>query len=106
MYLWSDGRKDEAFEALDNALAQLMRCNEYCAKGIDDYTAPLVRMVKYDLAYDCADNDSRPRVSCGSLIEDWPWWRVPEESTVRPEIQTDPRWNEWAAKARACDKEH
>ena len=106
VYLWSDGRKDEAFEALDNALAQLMRCNEYCAKGIDDYTAPLVRMVKYDLGYDCADNDSRPRVSCGSLIEDWPWWRVPEESTVRPEIQTDPRWNEWAAKARASDKEH
>ena len=104
VYLWSDGRKDEAFEALDNALAQLMLCNEYCAKGTG-YTAPLVRMVKCDFDYDGADDDSRPRVSCGSLVSDWPWWRVPEESAVRPEIQADPCWNEWAEKARACDKE-
>ena len=33
-----------------------------------------------------------------SLAEDWPWWSVSEYEIVKPEIQSDPRWNEWVSK--------
>ena len=100
MYLWLDGKKDEAFEALDCALAQLERFEKDCREGAEYYTAPLVRMINYD----AADDDSRPHISYATLVEDWPWWKVPEESLVRPEIQADPRFDEWAAKTRAYEK--
>ena len=100
VYLWSDGKKDEAFEALEDALAQFKRFEEYCAEGTGCYTAPLVRLVQGD----AADHDSRSRISYASLAEDWPWWRVPEKAIVKPQMQADPRWHEWAAKARACDQ--
>ena len=99
VYLWSDGKKDEAFEALEDALAQFKRLEEYCAKSIGCYSAPLLRLVQGD----AADHDANAHISYASLVEDWPWWRVPEEAIVKPQIQTDPRWQEWAAKARAYD---
>lgn len=99
VYLWLDGKKDDAFEALDCALTQFKHFEEYCAKGAVCYTAPLIRLVQYDAAND----DFHPPISYASLVEDWPWWCVPEASTVKPEMQADPRWNEWAENTQAYD---
>ena len=101
-YLWSDGKKDDAFEALDCALTQFRYFGEFCAKGARCYTAPLVRLIQPDATID----DSRPPISYASLVEDWPWWCVPEASNVKSEIQADPRWHEWVAKTRACDQKN
>ncbi len=98
LYLWLDGKKDEAFEALDNSLSQFKRFEEYCAKDTVYYTAPLIRLVQYDAIQAKANDDSYPHTSCISLAEDWPWWCVPEYSIVKPEIQADPRWNKWVSK--------
>lgn len=99
VYLWSDGKKDEAFEALEDALAQFKRFEKYCAKSTACYSALLLRLVQGD----AADHDANAHISYASLVEDWPWWRVPEEAIVKPQIQADPRWQEWAMKARAYD---
>lgn len=101
VYLWADNKKDEAFEALDCALEHFKCFEKYC-KGAGDYTAPLVRMVRYDVA----NGNPRPQISYETLVDDWPWWRVPEESLIRPEIQADPRWNEWVVKTQSHDKKH
>ncbi len=93
LYLWLDGRKDEAFEALDNSLAQFKLYNKYCVKG-ECYTAPLVRMVRHENA----DFDKPIETSNMSLAEDWPWWCVSECDIVKKEMQADSRWNEWVSK--------
>ena len=103
MYLWLDGKKDDAFEALNHALTQLEHFEEYCAKGTCSYTAPLVRLVQTDAT---GIDDFHSSVSYASLAKDWPWWCVPEHSIVKPEIQADPRWHEWVAKAQAHDKKN
>ncbi len=98
LYLWLDGKKAEAFEALDNSLEQFKRFEYYCEKDAVHYTAPLIRLVYHDVVEAKANDDSHPHTSRISLAEDWPWWCVPEYSTVKPEIQADPRWNEWVSK--------
>ena len=95
LYLWLDGKKDEAFEALNQSLAHFHLFHEYCNEAQGGYTAPLVRLVQREIRLD------EPReTSLLSLAEDWPWWCVPEYSIVKPEIQADPRWNEWVAKLK------
>ena len=93
LYLWLDGKKDEAFEALDNSLTQFKLYNEYRSKG-ECYTAPLVRLV----CHENADFDQPIEASNMSLADDWPWWCVSECDVVKAEIQADPRWNEWVSK--------
>ena len=100
VYLWSDGKNDDAFAALDCALAQFRCFEESYTKGTDCYTAPLVRTLQTDAAI----HSSHPPISYDSLIEDWPWWCVPEASIVKPEIQADPRWHEWVSKTRSYDR--
>ena len=91
VYLWLDGKHDEAFEALDDALVHFQRCQN-AARDTFSYTAPLVRLVHED-AWKMSD-------SMLSLAEDWPWWCVPEYKTVKTAIQADPRWTEWVSKLR------
>ena len=93
LYLWLDGRKDEAFEALDNSLVQFKLYNDYRTNG-ECYTAPLVHLVRHEKAY----FDQPIETSNMSLANDWPWWSVQEYSLVKDEIQSDPRWNEWVSK--------
>ena len=102
VYLWLDDKKDDAFEALEQALTQFRHFEAYCTRGTICYTAPLIRLVQQDAAID----DFHPPISYASLAEDWPWWCVPEYSIVKPEIQADPRWHEWVTKTQACDKKH
>ena len=97
VYLWLDDKKDEAFEALYDALSQLRRFDENYTKQIGAYTAPLIKLVQHDVWKPAADGEKEFKTFYLSLAEDWPWWRVSEYSTVKPEIQSDPRWNKWVS---------
>ena len=97
VYLWLDDKKDEAFEALYDALGQLRRFDENYTKQTGSYTAPLIKLVQHDVWKGAADGEKEFKPFHLSLAEDWPWWRVSEYSTVKPEIQSDPRWNEWVS---------
>ena len=100
LYLWLDGKKDETFEALESSLEQFNLFNEYCKKDEWHYTAPLIRLVPYEICQAKADDDSHPHTSSISLAEDWPWWCVSEYSVVKKEIQADPRWKKWVSKLK------
>lgn len=100
LFLWLDGKRDEAFDALDRALIHFKMFEEICGKENAVYTAPLVRLVNVDLSHEHIPDPSDPGSTAASLPEDWPWWNVPEEDAVRAEMQADPRWKEWAAKTQ------
>lgn len=100
LYLWLDGRKDEVFEALDMSLDHFNRFAAYCASENGFYTAPLIRLVPYDMVQAKVHDDLRPHTPSMSLAEDWPWWSVPEYDLVKPEIQADPRWSKWVSQLK------
>ena len=99
LYLWLDGKKDEAFDALDSALEQFKCFEKYCSANTEQYSAPLIRLVQYDVCKVKATDDSCPSTSSISLAEDWPWWGgIPEYDMVKAEMQADSRWKEWVSK--------
>ncbi len=100
LYLWLNGKHDEAFEALDKSLQHFKAFEELCAKSDAAYTAPLLKLVKIEMDKWRFDK-THPHTEASSLAEDWPWWSVPEYSLVKNEIQSDPRWNQWMEKLRA-----
>ncbi len=100
LYLWLDGERDEAFDALDKSLLHFKAFEELCAKSEAAYTAPLLKLVKIDTEKWRFD-PTHPHTEAISLAEDWPWWSVQEYSLVVDEIQSDPRWNEWVEKCKA-----
>lgn len=100
LYLWLDGKHDEAFEALDRSLTCFRAYEEVCKTPTAFYTAPLIQLVRVDLTNETLPDPADPSTTAASLPEDWPWWSVPEEARVKQEIQANPRWAEWAAKAK------
>ncbi len=101
LYLWLDGKRDEAFDALDKSLAHFKMFEQICKREDAVYTSPLLRLVKVEKIQPKANDDSHPHTDAASLAEDWPWWSVQDDSLVRDEIRSDPRWNEWVNKTRA-----
>lgn len=99
LYLWLDGKHDEAFEALDKSLLHFKTFEALCDKSEATYTAPLVRLVKIDIERFRFDK-THPHTEAISLAEDWPWWSVQEYPLVKDEIQSDPRWAEWVEKTK------
>jgi len=99
LYLWLDGKHDEAFEALDHSLVHFKMFEQCCDSEDTVYTSPLIRLVKIDKPTAKADSDY-PHPDAKSLSDDWPWWSVQEDSLVRSEIQFDPRWKEWVRKTQ------
>lgn len=97
LYLWLDGKHDEAFDDLDRALELYRKFEEVCRSKKAYYTAPLVQLVKVDLTNYQIPDPSDPSTTTASLPEDWPWWTVPEAEQVKAEMQADPRWDEWVA---------
>ena len=100
LYLWLDGKHDEAFEALDRSLMHFKAFESLCAKDEAAYTAPLLKLVRFDMGKWRFDK-THPHTEAISLAEDWPWWSVQEYSLVKDEIQADPRWNEWVERCKA-----
>ena len=98
LYLWLEGKHDEAFEALDQSLAHFRQFEALCAKETPSYTAPLLRQVKVDFSRSPIPNPSEPDTTAVSLYKDWPWWHVEGETQVRAEMQADPRWAMWVKK--------
>ena len=98
LYLWLDGKHDEAFDDLDRALELYKKFEEVCRSKKAYYTAPLVQLVKVDLTNYQIPDPSDPSTTAASLPEDWPWWTVPEVEQVKAEMQADPRWDEWVVK--------
>ena len=93
LYLWLDGRKDEAFGALENARVHGRALIRICEEGVARFRAPLVRLAEEKPG--C--NADIARQDYLSMAEDWPWWNVPEAEQVKAEMQADPRWDAWAA---------
>lgn len=93
LYLWLDGRKDEAFAALENARENGRKLIRICEEGVARYSAPLVRLAEETPG--C--NADIARQDYLSMAEDWPWWNVPEAEQVKAEMQADPRWDVWAS---------
>lgn len=94
-YLWLDGRRDEAFDALYEASAQFDRGRSFAQNRGTTYTSPLLRLVPYETAARQADEENLPQTEKRSLADDWPWWAVPGNGTVRAEMEADPRWQAW-----------
>lgn len=96
LYLWLDNRKDEAFDALENARKNGLRFIQVCEDGVAHYHTPLVRLAKEipGCSVDIAKQDYL------TMAEDWPWWTVPEVEQVKAEIQKDPRWDAWVASSQ------
>ena len=95
LYLWLDGKHDEAFDDLDRVLELYKKFEEVCRLKKAYYTAPLVQLVKVDLTNYQIPDPSDPSTTSASLPEDWPWWTVPEVEQVKAEMQADPRWDAW-----------
>lgn len=100
LYLWLDGRKEEAFEALDRSLSHFRQFERLCSMENPRYTAPLLRLINVDFSRSTIPDPSNPDTTAASLYRDWPWWRAPEAERVKAEMQADPRWKEWV---RKCD---
>lgn len=97
VYLWLDAQRDEAFQALDCALAHAKAFERVCGSKGACYTSPLLRLVEMDTAMGAEDG----RFLTESMAENWPWWDVPEQDAVQREMQADPRWNAWVAQTLA-----
>ena len=100
LYLWLDGKHDEAFDDLDRALELYEKFEEVCRLKKAYYTAPLVQLVKVDLTNYQIPDPSDPSTTSASLPEDWPWWTVPEVEQVKAEMQADPRWDAWVSRTQ------
>ncbi len=96
LYLWLDGQKDAAFDALDRARENGLKLIQVCEDGIAHYTAPLVRLAEEKAWCDA----EAARQDYRTMAEDWPWWTVPEAEQVKAEMQADPRWAAWVASTK------
>lgn len=95
VYLWADGKQDEAFDALEEALKNARRYDGL-QKEEAFYTAPLIRLT----AVQKKDGPGESACMAAQLAEEWPAWCVPEEETVRAEMVRDGRWQAWVRKIK------
>ena len=93
---WQYGRRDEAFAALDEALADAEAYDRFAADPGYRYSAPLLSRSE-------PKTDRFPE--SGSLAENlpdcWPMWCNPDPSEVRREMTADPRFADWEQRCRA-----
>ncbi len=95
LYLWLDGKKEEAFAALDDALTHGKTFQSLCQQEEIRYNAPLLRLVRQ-----APPSQNQQYSLPESLAEDWPWWSVQEYSLVADEIKADSRWATWVQKTK------
>lgn len=89
-YLWLAEEKDEAFAALEKALAFAQELDGLHSSREEFFSSPLLHHVRIHAEKVPADS----RLSA-ELPQLWPWWDVPERDRVRAEMEEDLRWTEW-----------
>lgn len=92
---WERGYHDTAFESLDEALVHAKALERVLAEPKHRFTAPLVSFVETDLG------EGREIKIAEQLPDDWPFWSIPDCSSVAKEIKSDPRWQEWVERTKA-----
>ena len=96
-YLWHADEPDAAFGALDQALELAGSYDQLRADSPEYHTSPLLHNVRIHaetLPEHCRFRAELPDV--------WPWWDVSDREKILPELQADPRWDEWVRKAKGC----
>lgn len=94
-FLWLAEKKDDAFLALDAALDYARQLDALHKSTEKYYSSPLLHNVPIR-----AEETPAGSAFCAELPDLWPWWDVSEQEKVKAEMQTDPRWAEWAGKTR------
>lgn len=89
---WEYGYRDEAFASLDKALDHARKWDALAPDC--RYTAPIVRNASVKMP------PQKPGELTRNLPDDWPAWLQPDCTAVAAEIKADPRWAQWAARAR------
>ena len=89
---WRIGAHDEAFESLDKALECAKASEALNGKKDISYTAPLIKNVKIN-----PGNLPIEKIA-SDLPRLWPFWCIPDYSSIKKEMQADPRWNKWVEK--------
>ena len=103
LYLWTDSKHGEAFDALYSALSEFRHFESICTQDTVRYSAPLIRLVTDKTCRKQENDDKPPHTSATSLAEDWPWWSVSECDKVKSEMQADSRWNKWVSALSKTD---
>lgn len=98
LYLWLDGRREEAFAALECSLACFRQFEKLCQEENPMYTAPMLRQVPVDLSDSVIPDPNQLETTAADLYLSWPWWHVEEEEIVKAQIQADPRWDAWVSR--------
>ncbi len=93
-FLWLDGKKEEAFAALDAALSHAKDFEKLCSGEAQCFTEPLLRLAEMNVPATAEE----ARVAISQMAEDWPWWDFPEAEAIKAEMQADPRWDMWCNK--------
>lgn len=96
--LWRAGARDEAFSALEEALAHASALKAYEGDAERTYTAPGLRLVKIN------PEGIKDLCFAAELPEIWPCWMTPDSSAVAGEMRADPRWEDWCVRCRKAAK--
>ena len=95
-YLWRSEARDEAFAALDMALAHARSADRLPLQGDSPYTSPLFRHVRIPVPDEPKEGAFR-----SELPELWPWWDAPERDEIKAQMGRDPRWAAWVNRTQA-----
>ena len=95
-YLWRSEARDEAFAALDMALAHARSADRLPLQGDSPYASPLLRQVRIPVP-----TEPREGAFSRELPELWPWWDVPDRDEIKSQMAADPRWTSWVDRTRA-----
>ena len=97
--LWEYGYHDEAFAALDDALANAKAFDMLAGQETVTLTAPMVCGASYVLSYGLEERGTSGYRTIGILAEhlpnDFPMWCNPDYRKVKEEMEADPRWTDW-----------
>lgn len=90
MYLsalqWKYGKCDDAFNSLDKAFEHAELFEQLFSKVNHEYTATLVRNIKYEIGV--------YRDVVKSLPDEFPYYRIPDCAKIKLEMMSDSRWTE------------
>ena len=95
-YLWRSEARDEAFAALDMALAHARSADRLPLQGDSPYTSPLFRHVRIPVPDEPKEGAFR-----SELPELWPWWDAPDRDEIKSQMAADPRWASWVERTKA-----